>query len=116
MNEVINFIFGLGEWVFLHPFWAFLILFVEYAVMFTLYYQKKWKWVAYIMAVPFVIQDALVNIFALTLFGELPKEWLVTTRLIRWKAMKPGNGRERFRHGFAVKVCEVLHRYDPGHC
>jgi hypothetical protein len=120
IDSVINFIFDVSEWVLFHPFWAFMILFAEYAIMFTLYYQKRWRWIAYLMAIPFVIQDAIVNIVALTLFGELPKltkgEWLVTSRLQRWKAMNPKNGRERFRHGFALRVCEVLGRYDPGHC
>jgi hypothetical protein len=107
------------EWIITHPIQSFLILFVEYAVIMTLYHKtnKTGAKIAKVLAVPFVIQDALVNWFALTIvFLELPREALVTGRLQRWKTLVDRNRLEEIRWRFAWFMCDKLNKFDVGHC
>lgn len=108
------------SWVIQNPILAFVILFVEYVVIMTLYHKtsRAGAKIAKVLAVPFVIQDAMVNIFALTpLFLELPQEWLVTSRLKRWKKIRESEDRLfGFRRRFAWWMCDKLNRFDAGHC
>ena len=113
MTEFIDILYWMVE----NPIKGFILLFVEYALIFSMYHQKKLRWLAKIAAIPFVIQDAVVNIFVLTpLFLEWPKEWLVTARLHRWKINTPVGKRQKIRGWFAWKVCDQLNKYDPNHC
>ena len=118
---MIDFSLEVIQWIILHPFYAFIILLIEYMVMFSLYYQTAFKRLAKLMVIPFVIQDALVNVFAVSIIGmEWPplqdKEWLVTARLKRWKTITPQGKRQWFRHTVAHFICGVLNKYAPGHC
>ena len=109
--------FDLLVWMVENPIRGFLLLFIEYALMFSMYHQKKLRWLAYAAAPFFVVQDAVVNIFVVTpLFLELPKEWLVTSRLKRWKKLPSDGRRNRFRIKFSWKMCALLNKYDPNHC
>lgn len=108
------------SWILENPVLSFAILFVEYVIIMTLYYKsnRAGKKIAKVLVVPFVIQDALVNIIALSiLFLELPEEWLVTKRLSRWKKI-PDSKRNivGLRRKFAWWMCEKLNKYDAGHC
>lgn len=65
-----------------------------------------------ILAVGYLI-DFLVNMSVATvLFLELPKEWVVTARLIRYI-----NGSEGFRYKIATWICSnLLDPFDPTGC
>ncbi len=108
------------EWVYANPVYAFVILLVEYAVLFKLYYQPRWKRVAKLAAIPFVIQDAVFNIVVLSvLFLEVPQEILVTARLQRWKLYQLADRRnfiKRTRYDFAWWLCGILNKFNEGHC
>lgn len=106
------------EWTITNPVTAFALLFVEYVVIMTLYYKTKHRAIARALAVPFVVQDALVNWFVLSIvFLEIPKEALVTSRLKRWKNLPLSAGGLRgIRAHFAWWMCHQLNKFDPGHC
>lgn len=108
------------EFLVTHPIISILILLAEYIVIMTLYHKtsRHGAKIAKILAVPFVIQDALVNWITLTiLFLEPPRETLVTARLKRWKKL-PANSRKlkKIRRKFAWFMCDILNKYDAGHC
>lgn len=108
------------SWIIEHPVLSFLILLVEYVVIMTLYHKtnKAGSKIAKVLMIPFVVQDALVNVFALSiLFLERPHEWLVTSRLKRWKVLPESRGRfGNIRTKFAWRMCALLNRFDAGHC
>lgn len=115
-----NFIIDVIKWSIEHPFYAFLILFTEYAIMFELYHSKRFRWLSYPIAIIFIPQDTIVNIFPVSIIGcELPqlhkKEWLVTARLKRWIKLIPRGKRQTFRHMIAKMLQPILNHYDPGH-
>lgn len=112
------------NWILENPILSFAILFAEYVILMTIYHKtnKTGAKIAKVLAVPFVIQDALVNIFAVSLvFLEGPKltkgEWLVTARLKRWKTLTKQDDRLfGWRRKFAWWMCDKLNKYDAGHC
>lgn len=58
--------------------------------------------------VAFLIADALFNItFGSLIYWERPREWLLTDRMIRHKALDDG---------LSCYVCQILSILDPGHC
>ena len=108
------------DWIIEHPVLSILILLVEYMVIMTIYYRtnKTGAKIAKLLSIPFMVQDAFVNVFALSiLFLELPQEWLVTSRLKRWKVLPESQGRfGNIRTKFAWRMCALLNRFDAGHC
>jgi len=68
---------------------------------------------AYVIVGIGLVLDAILNIVVATIaFGDLPREWLLTTRLKRYKA-----GRLGWRRVVAYWVCEhLLNQFDEGHC
>lgn len=73
------------------------------------FWDKLWAypfvWVGFLL-------DVLYNIIIGTLkFRDLPKEFLFTSRLKRYKKLKTG-----WRYDEAVQLCKELNRYDKGHC
>ena len=57
----------------------------------------------------FLPADAFVNVFVCTpLFLELPKAFLVTHRMQRYKGLKRDSLLNKWRYGFAVKLCRIL--------
>ena len=79
-------------------------------------YQKRFEW-KFIPVYPFGWLFLLIDIaFNYTvgsfLFLEFPKEHLFTTRLERHKN---NTVNEDYRN-FAIYICGLLDRYDPGHC
>ena len=78
-----------------------------------LYTQKRWVWLSDALKIPFIPQDAVVNVIVLTMFSfERPKEWLVTTRLKRWKTLDD----DTYRSRFGWFMCNILNNFDEGHC
>lgn len=69
-----------------------------------------------VWAYPFVwlgfFLDVLYNIFFATVkYRDLPREFLFTSRLKRYKA-----GEDGWRKDEAEYICSILNRYDEGHC
>jgi len=90
------------------------VLLIWFELIFKLAKQKKVRWLAKLMVPLFIISDAAANIYSITiLYQELPREWLVTDRLKRWKRIPDRNDR---RSKFAWRMCKRLNRSDPGHC
>ena len=90
------------------------------------YFGKTW-WVKAIAGVFLVGVDAPLNIIVVSVwFLELPKEWLVTSRLKRWRLEFENsnylnlNWMEQRRLRFAVYICDQhLDKYDSvtgDHC
>lgn len=110
MNEYI-------EWVINHPVQAFFILLVEYIVIMLLSQQKRSAKIAKAATPFFILQNCIFNLTVLTvLFLDAPRELLVTSRLKRWKATRRHGIMHRARVEFAFWLCDILNRYDEGHC
>lgn len=72
-------------------------------------FQKLWGY-------PFVwfsfLMDVLYNIFYATFkYKDLPREFLFTSRLKRYKA-----GEDNWKKWEAEYICYILNQYDEGHC
>jgi hypothetical protein len=66
----------------------------------------------YPLAAAFILLDVLFNlIIGSFVFLERPREFLFTDRLKRHKAGPDGDYKE-----FAIYICKIMNRYDPGHC
>jgi len=115
-------------WTIQNPFQFFALLFIEYVVLFKLYYRAVGTWaekpVRMIGLVVFIPQDWWMNIILSVLFWDLPgsKGELVTGRMQRykkqysWSLYNDMGYRERFRFRFALVLCEHLNKHDPEHC
>jgi hypothetical protein len=107
----------LGLMIYLWVFWG---LFVLVMGLYRVHLKKKLVGVRFVLAFPWLvvgfIVDVLANLFiAPFFFVELPKEWLVTRRLSRWKRTRKNTRQKRM----AVYVCEnLLDEFDPtgSHC
>lgn len=100
---------------------SLLILFVQFVVIMKIHHKAHNKLLHTLLSIWFIPQDIVVNMAFCTIVGlELPEEWLVTARMKRWKKLDPtGNaksGIKRWRHRFATKLCNMLNKYDAGHC
>ena len=77
--------------------------------------SKVALWLGYPVLLIGLALDALVNIFIMTVvFVELPREWLVTTRLKRHI-----KGDKSWRKSFSYFICHtLLNAFDPSgdHC
>ena len=118
MNELLT---QYINWVVANPVLSFGILLVEYAVIMTIAAQTKFRALSKLGTLLFIPQDVVMNLTLLTiLFLDMPKEWLVTGRMKRYKLYysKTRSGKmEEFRYWFAVKLCNYLNYFDEkGHC
>lgn len=99
--------------------WPSEILFRVYKGVMWLKTQRKTgelDWYEKLWGYPFVVVgfalDVLYNlIFATIKYKDLPREWLFTSRLIRYKA-----GELDWRRFEAEWICVHLNEYDEGHC
>lgn len=74
------------------------------------------KWLSYPSVLVAVILDVVVNICVATfVFRQLPRQWLVTTRLQEYKndPKHAGTWRQRRAEWWCT---HVLHPFDDGHC
>ena len=104
-----------------HPVASILLLMIEFALIMGISKQKRFNLVSKVATVIFILQDLLMNLIICTvLFLDLPKEYLVTARMKRYKnayQAKPNcNILENFRYYFAVYMCKYLNLWDEGHC
>lgn len=93
-------------------FWAWIPLLAAFALIMRLdrRFQGTWAWYAAfpLLGVPFLVLDVLYNWIVGTIFWrELPREWTYTQRLSRLKERGEPE---------AYRQCQILNRYDPGHC
>lgn len=97
-------------------FWAFYVLIMG---IYRAYLAKRLGLVNLILGAPFVLVglflDAFVNlVIAPIIFFDSPREWLVTTRLIRYR-----NCDSAWRRNIATFICDnLLDVFDPSgnHC
>jgi hypothetical protein len=119
---MIEFFYNILHWMALHPFWAFLILLVEFIVIMKIHHKAHNPVLHKVLGVIFTPQNVVVNATAITIIGvELPrwqdKEFTTTARMKRWKEQDPTKGTvESWRFNFATKLCDLLNKYDSGHC
>lgn len=104
---------------------AFLFLWVFYGLyglvmgVYRAHLSDKLKWYHYCLLGPWVAVGFTVDVvgnitLAAIIFWEIPKEWLVTTRLTRYRA----NGTP-YQRRIAVFICDnLLDPFDPteDHC
>ena len=101
---------------FLWLFWGF---YVQVMGLYRVYLRKELKGLNAVLALPYVIVGLLLDVFANVFLGtfvflELPKEFLVTSRLQRYKTYKRG-----YKLRMATLICEgMLDVFDPtgDHC
>lgn len=95
---------------------ALVALFLFYVILFQIHYSRFSK-IAKVLAIPFVIADFATNMGPMSvLMLELPREYLVTARLKRYKRYTGTGGMRGYRRDFAFWLCEKLNKYDPEHC
>lgn len=109
-------------WILANPVLSIGILLIEYAVIMTMATQRKFDGLAKLATIVFIPQDLLMNVIVLTvIFADTPKEWLVTGRMKRYKAVYNlpinRNGKlDNWRYYFASQMCRYLNKFDEGHC
>lgn len=99
--------------------WAFWGVYVLIMGLYRAHLQKRLSWTAYALGAPFLLiglaLDFAVNMtLATVIFLDIPREALVTTRLIRYVASGSG-----WRFNVANWVCnKLLDVFDPSgeHC
>lgn len=102
--------------LYLYLFWMFYVLIMG---LYRAYLSKRLVGLNKYLAAPCLliglILDVVANIFFATfIFMELPKEWLVTSRLMRYQTYDHG-----YRKKLAQYICDnVLDPFDPtgNHC
>ena len=104
-------------WLASHPFLSIIVLFVQYVFVMIIHHKAHNKYLHYVLGAWFIPQDIIVNFVLFTIIGmELPKEYLVTTRLARWKKITGYSRIDCWRHDVGWKLCDILNRWDEGHC
>ncbi len=107
-------------WMIENPVASIFLLMIEFALIMGISKQKRFKPVAYVAAAIFILQDLAMNLIICTIiFLDLPKEYLVTARMKRYKKKyktKRNNPIEKFRYYFSVYMCKYLNLFDEGHC
>ena len=102
--------------LFLYIFWGLYVLVMG---LYRAYLHKQLKGLNKLLAIPYILigllVDVVANIFvASVVFMELPKEWLVTTRLQRYMTHNRG-----YKKRLATYICDhLLDVFDPtgNHC
>lgn len=86
MEQAILWYFDLLAWIIEHPFLSIGVLLAEFFVMYRIYYSlDEPSWMRYTVAPFFSPQNAVFNIFCMTLIGlDPPREFTTTERLKRW--------------------------------
>lgn len=101
---------------YLWTFWGFYVLVMG---IYRAHLSGRMTPLVTVLSLPFVVvgilMDVVANVFIATLvFAELPREWLVTTRLTRYVRTKEG-----WRYRVSAWVCDaLLDLFDPtgNHC
>jgi len=104
-------------WLAENPILSAIFLLVQYIVIMLLRDKTRNKLLMTAATLWFIPQDVVVNIVFMSIIGmELPQEWLVTDRLKRWKKITGLGRMNHLRHEFGWRVCNMLNRWDEGHC
>ena len=106
------------QWLAQNPIKSIVVVFVQFVIIMKIHHRAHNKTLHILLSLWFIPQDAVVNVVAASIIGlELPQEWLVTSRMKRWKKLDPTKSRiKNWRYYFATKMCEQLNRHDLGHC
>jgi hypothetical protein len=107
----------LGLMIYLWVFWG---LFVLVMGLYRVHLKRKLTGLRFALAFPWLVIGGVVDVFANIFiapffFLEWPREWLVTTRLTRWKYTRKNTRQKRA----AIYICEnLLDEFDPtgSHC
>jgi hypothetical protein len=100
-----------------HPIESFFVLLIQFIIVMKIHHKAHNQYLHYVLSAWFIPQDFIVNMVLFTIVGlELPKEWLVTHRLSRWKKVNDLSRLGRWRCGVGEKLCQLLNRFDTGHC
>ena len=105
------------EYLATHPIQSLFIVLAQFIVIMKIHHKVHSKYLHYALGAWFIPQDVIVNLILFSIIGfELPREWLVTDRLKRWKKLDTDTSLNRLRSTVGWKLCEVLNRFDMGHC
>ncbi len=103
-----------------HPIQAFFIVLAQFIVIMKIHHKYHNPWIHYPMALWFIPQDVVLNLVFVSILGlefpKFPNEWLTTTRLKRWKKIIPNKPLDKWRLILGWWFCNLLNKYDVGHC
>jgi len=97
------------------------VMLVLFMIMAKIHYSMHNKILHFVLGTIFSVLNFLTNAWTISIVGlELPKwhkkEFPTTLRMKRWKKLDPDSKLNRWRIGFATKICKIVSKYDPGHC
>ena len=118
MIEFLQMYASLLGWIALHPFQSFGVVLAQFFAVMWLHNRYHNPYLHILLALWFVPQDVVGNVFLFTIVGlELPQEWTVTSRLKRWKKLQMiSHPLGAWRFYVATKLCKVLNKAELGHC
>ncbi len=113
-----NFFIDLFTWLVTNPLLSVVALAAQFIIVMRLHQKYHNKYLHAILGAWFIPQDMVVNVIAFTIIGlEFPKEFLVTARMKRWKKLNPNDSDLNvYRTHVANGICNLLNKYDMGHC
>ena len=116
--DLLQLYFDALAWMALHPFQFFIILWVEFTVLYWIYYKSREnKYLKIIFGTFFQPQNLVFNCTVMTIVGlELPKETATTKRCKRWLELEPTSRLKKWRRKVAAFLCGLMNKADPGHC
>ena len=116
--DALKFCFDALAWMAVHPFQFFIILWVEFTVLYWIYYKtNKNKILKIIFGTFFQPQNLVFNCTVMTVVGmELPQETATTKRCKRWLELEPTSNLKKWRLMVATFLCNLMHKADKGHC
>jgi hypothetical protein len=104
-------------WLATHPVQAFFILLLQFIVFMKIHHKFHHPVLHSILGIIFTPQNMIVNATFISMVGlELPQEYTTTARMKRWKRLEGYTGIKKWRWTFATKLCDILNKYDVGHC
>ena len=130
MNEYVVLYFDFLEWIVHNPAQALVVLLIEFCALYWIYYKSNENVILkVVLGTLFMPQNFVFNMVGMTLIGlgDIPREGASTLRAKRWKDEYETRSGEiliwpapgwvmDWRNAFAVAVCSIMNRFDPGHC
>ena len=117
LMDIMTLYFDLMGYLALHPVQSFFILLIEFILIMKIHHKNHNKYLHILLTLWFIPQDVIVNAVLFTIVGfEIPQEWTVTARLKRWKQAEDRNALQHWRFSVGWRLCDLLSRFDAGHC
>jgi hypothetical protein len=106
------------EWLARNPALSFFVLFIQFVLIMKIHHKAHNKYLHILLGAWFLPQDFVVNLVLFSIIGgEIPQEATVTARMKRWKELNGSKKMiERWRCLVANYLCNILNKYDAGHC